>query len=96
MLEDFYDPVTGSLVVLAETRGKDSYREEPFRQGFLDTVDERHEVLRRLDMLDERKRVGISRMHVYRLHGQAIQEIVDMGKEEDQDGHEDPNVPGAY
>ena len=99
-LEDFYDPQTGSIVVLAESRGKDSYREEPFKSGFLDTLDERHEVARRLQLLDERKRqimllwhletlpkteiaerVGVSRMHVYRLHGQAMQEIIEMAEE---------------
>jgi len=100
-LEDFYDPVTGSIVLLDGTRGKDAYRDEPFKAGFLDTLDERHEVARRLALIDERKReilllwyletlpkdeiakrVGVSRMHVYRLHGQAIQEIIAMGEEE--------------
>lgn len=99
-LEDFYDPKTGSLIVLSEATSKDSYRHEPFKEGFLDTLDERHEILRRLQQLDERKRqilllwhletlpkneiaerVGVSRMHVYRLHGQAIQEIIQMGEE---------------
>lgn len=103
-LEDFYDPTTGSIVIIAETRGKDSYRQEPFKAGFLDTLDERHEIARRLELVDERKRqilllwhletlpkdeiaqrVGVSRMHVYRLHGQAIQEIIDMGEEEQEE-----------
>ncbi|RJQ54938.1 MAG: hypothetical protein C4521_03545 [Actinobacteria bacterium] len=101
LLEDFYDPVTSSLVLLSPTRSKASHATEPFKPGFLDTIDERHEILRRLALLDERKRtilllwhletlakdqiaerVGLSRMHVYRLHGQAIQEIVDMGEEQ--------------
>lgn len=103
-LEDFYDPTTGSLILLGGSKGKDAYRGEPFKTGFLDTLDERHEIARRLQLLDERKRqilllwhletlpkdeiaklVHVSRMHVYRLHAQAIQEIIDMGEKTQED-----------
>ncbi len=95
---DFYDPVTGSIVVLAELPGKGTHSQEPFRRGFLDTLDERHEIIRRLWKLQERERralimwyletrtkqdiaerLGISRMHVYRVCGRAIDKIIKMG-----------------
>lgn len=102
-LRDFYDPVTGSIILLSLSAGRDDYLRDPFRKGFLDTVDERKELIRRLGRLEERKRrllllwhleantkddiarkLSLSRMHVYRLHGQAIDELVKMAQEESE------------
>jgi hypothetical protein len=98
-LGDFLGPNTASLVLLKNARkyGNDI---EPFRKGFLNTLDERLELIRRLNLLERRKRVlllawylekrpvteiskrmKISRTHCYRLRNEAIQEIIEIGKE---------------
>lgn len=92
-LRDFTAPRSVSLMTLGG--GSDPHA-EPFRAGFLSTMDERHEVLRRLQRLDERARLllllwhvegtpvtkiaarlGISRVHCYRVRRTALDAMVD-------------------
>jgi DNA-directed RNA polymerase specialized sigma24 family protein len=58
----FYDPKTSS--VLLPGRGGTDHDADPFRAGFLTTIEERHEVLRRLGRLDPRARRLIVMWHV--------------------------------
>lgn len=98
-LEHFMLPKTSSLIVLAEGRDRYICDKEPFRKGFLDDLEKRHELARRLRKLDETKAsllflwyveakskieiahvMGLSRTHIYRLHNEAINDLIAMNK----------------
>ncbi|MCL5292410.1 MAG: DUF1492 domain-containing protein [Actinobacteria bacterium] len=99
-LVDFIQPNTSSLIVLSEGRNRYICDKEPFKKGFLDDVEKRHELTRRLRTLDRTKAsilllwyvetkskveiariLGLSRTHIYRLHNEAIEELVAMNAE---------------
>jgi DNA-directed RNA polymerase specialized sigma24 family protein len=58
----YYDPKTSS--VLLPGRGGTDHDADPFRAGFLTTIEERHEVLQRLSRLDPRARRLLILWHV--------------------------------
>jgi DNA-directed RNA polymerase specialized sigma24 family protein len=89
---DVFDPRTGSLIVVGRSGGQ--AESEPAR-GLSARIEERAELVRRLHLLDPRKRnvlclwymtglpateiarrVGVSRVHAYRLRNQALAEII--------------------
>lgn len=58
----FYDPKTASILLVG--RGGSAQDGDPFRGGFLSTIEERHELLRRLSTLDPRARTLLIMWHV--------------------------------
>jgi DNA-directed RNA polymerase specialized sigma24 family protein len=58
----YYDPKTASLLLVG--RGGSDMDADPFRGGFLSTIEERHELLRRLGTLEPRARRLLVLWHV--------------------------------
>jgi DNA-directed RNA polymerase specialized sigma24 family protein len=50
----YYDPKTASILLVG--RGGEGAHGDPFRGGFLNSIEERHELLRRLGTLEPRSR----------------------------------------
>jgi DNA-directed RNA polymerase specialized sigma24 family protein len=59
---DFYHPRTNSVLV-ANGNGRDPHA-DPFRRGFIDSLEVRTELLRRLASLDERDRTVVMLWYV--------------------------------
>ncbi len=68
---DFYTPVTASIIMLNMFKNGDP---EPFKAGFLSTVDERTELLNRLLLLDHRERALLVKWY---LEDAAVTEIAE-------------------
>ena len=68
-VRDYYDPRSTSIMT---TGGASDPHAEPFRAGFISTLEERTEVVRRLGELDDRSRTLLVLWHIA---GKPVTEI---------------------
>jgi DNA-directed RNA polymerase specialized sigma subunit len=75
---DYYDPRSSSVLIASnKTTDVDA---DPFRRGFLDTVDMRTELLHRLSNLDERERAVLMQWYILDLPVRAICERLNLSR----------------
>ena len=75
---DYYDPKSSSVLYFSKkTTDVDA---DPFRRGFLDSVDLRSELLRRLSALDERERAVLMLWYVLDRPVRAVCETLSLSR----------------
>jgi DNA-directed RNA polymerase specialized sigma subunit len=75
---DYYDPRSSSVLIASnKTTDVDA---DPFRRGFLDTVDMRTELLHRLSLLDERERAVLMQWYILDLPVRTICERLNLSR----------------
>jgi len=75
---DYYEPKSSS-VLLASNKTTD-VDADPFRRGFLDSVDLRAELLHRLSALDERERAVLMQWYILDLPVRAVCERLSLSR----------------